>query len=906
MKRCPKCGFETADEEMNFCPHCSYEDGNGPVELITESTKASSSVNTVKSAHPGKGDEIHSKEDVARVKSSIKTPADSADISGDANAVNIHGDVIKTNDDHATYNISNTTKELTEAEKLRDSETTYFNECVRLIHDGFIDDDGQRQLNAMQISLGLNKDRADSIQKNVTAQSIRKRTGLNITVVNLISSAKRSIELNDRTRLLTILKELEAYRGQYDDDNLDHIYFQLKAILSPDAYVKDFTSITTSYWETFWSYIPLLRIDIKKATESLATLERWGYFYPSQNQSVLQTVGLLIQNRLLEARETFNSVVPGYSENLEPICFSIRELLDKHWDVTTDVSPRAKFYVDALFKSAYTSIMQEAKDRNADEIAAGHEAEIAAKAIQNKKDNFIIKYEEKKGSIYDALVLAGVTQLQFDEWKRVDANFKMALDAIDKRIDENRINEEKKISELKQTLLSYLDSKEVSLSDALMELGITQEQFSEWTLKDSIFLEKYKEIEDRQRKRNEELLQLIKIQKDKFLALYKSNKCDIQKTCSELGLTPGVINEWREQDGAFNNSISYIKREFDKKRNRKFFSTVIACILILVLSAIIISHIRNTHQKNEQAEQNYNELLLQFNEKYANVHVDDEGATALEDSYTYFSKIKAYKDSLGIPSDTQFATIKDKICRKCDELIDFYSSKAIPLKKNLDSIKQESKKYLELTDRVDQIWNLIEEGTFKSVIDLDDFYTAVAAYEKGDFAKATGIFESCKSKFGDKYIPALNKWIQLCNDKIDEQEQELRNSAERKRRRENNGYVYVSPCTISISGQTFDIAAVAQTALSSKQYKCIDDLGQSLYSIYFTANTGETRYIKEENRYCSSINVIIQIKNSISGVILNTINIKLPLESTDAISVKKAYQKLQSKIEDTVLTGLKN
>lgn len=494
---------------------------------------------------------------------------------------------------------------------------------------------------------------------------------------------------------------------------------------------------------------------------------------------------------------------------------------------------------------------------------------------------FIQFYEANGCDVRKSCAETGISEEEYNDWRKSDKSFAEVLFAI----------EREHIKELKDAFIECYGSNYNVLSSC-KEVGLSPDDIRVWRKQDEAFNNILQGIEQ---KRNNEL-------KDAFVKCYGANNCDIQTACKEVGLSPDDIKTWRKEDSAFHNTLCDIERE---RRIKRFVSTILPCLLIVILISFIIWTISNRNTRVNNEKNQYKELLQNFNEVYSNISLNDEGVIFIEKAYEEFGKIKAYKDSLNIPSDDEFNTISETFCVKYNELIDYFVSKTMPTKGNLEEIKVESKKYQELIKRVRQMHVSIDGLRTAQIIDMDDFYAAVSIYEDGDYARALERFKSCKSTFGEKYDSNLGKWILLCNDKINEQNQEMQNAADRRRQRNNNGYVYVSPSTLNISGQTFDIAAAASSSLASQQYKCVDDLGQSLYSIHITANIGETRYIKEEDRTCSSIIVMVQTKNSISGVILNTDKITIPLESTEVVSVRKAYRKLQTEIENTIQKGLK-
>ena len=536
---------------------------------------------------------------IAEIVAAAMSSSDNPVVNGDANVITGGIHVEKTDSSQKTVNIQ--IKELSEAEKLHKNRLAFHNACVSFVDNGHISDEDNRQLNAIRESLGLHRDIADFILKDVLKQSIRKRVGLPGTAKATIEIAKKKIELNDLSSIQNSLGELSALRATVDNDQLDQIYFQLKAILTPGKYIDDYRMIhEKSYWEVFWCHVAMIRTEPEKAGESIAELVQWDSHYPYQDQAIIQTIGYLMQDRELEARVAYRYITTGFSTELGPIHFAISELLDRDWDEVTDVSLSTKFYVESLFRHTYDQIKEKARKRKAAEIAAIHQKELEANEIKHRKEDFQHQYEAKKGSVSDALLLSGVTQTQFDEWKRSDAGFRLALEAIDKRLAQDRIEAEREIEEHKAAFLVHYESEKGNINAAVEHSGIVRAQFDEWKGTDSHFRMKLDAIDTRLGAIREKENQKIKEQKERLLSCYEAYACDLQKACKEVGISPEIVKEWRNEDLSFKNSISYIKRKYDAKRRKKILAVVIPCILIAILSVVIGRQLKSAYDTRRE------------------------------------------------------------------------------------------------------------------------------------------------------------------------------------------------------------------------------------------------------------------------------------------------------------------
>lgn len=725
MKRCPnpECDFKTADNEMKFCPKCSNKNGNGLVRLQSVSSSENPERQSSDSREKDKMMETdYNSKRIAEIVDAAMSSSDNPIVNGDANAISGGIHVEKTDSSQKTVNIQ--IKELSEAEKLHKNRLSFHDACVGFVDNGHISDEDNRQLNAIRESLGLHRDIADFIIKDVLKQSIRKRVGLPGSAQTIIDIAKQTIEINDLSSIQNSLGELSALRATVDNDQLDQIYFQLKAILTPGKYIDDYRTIhEKSYWEVFWCHVAMIRTEPEKAGESIAELVQWDSHYPYQDQAIIQTIGYLMQDRELEARVAYRYIAPGFSTELGPVHFAISELLDRDWDEITDVSPRSKFYIDSLFRKAYDRIRAEAEERKKVIIDIFNKGIQEAKEIQHRKEDFLQKYEAKNGSVSDALLLSGVTQPQFDEWKRSDVDFNLSLEAVNKRIAEKRDKEERLIEEQKSAFLAHYESDKGSIKDALEHSGVEQSQVDKWKGVDPSFRERIADIDARLAKEREEEERRVKVQKERFISTYRTYNCDMQKTCSEVGLSPTIISNWRKSDAAFDNSLNCMERD---RRKSIIFKKVIPCIVIAILLAVIyvvgrplvIRRIeQNTSKREAQAiektrqkeiQEGYIILLNDYSLALSQVDRDSMTIDSFNDSLLrieqILSEIKRIEVSNPTIVESQHSTLLGKALSLCKELHSYFRGKATSAM-STDELEVWIKKN-EIVDSVEQRLNL--------------------------------------------------------------------------------------------------------------------------------------------------------------------------------------------------------
>lgn len=702
MKRCPQCGFETADSEKRFCPYCS----NVRLETVRsqkESGSHHSFPSGVNATYGTDNDPRIIAESIAAAMSTHKTPI----VDGDANV--IPGGIYAPDTGDKTFHVQ--IKELSEAERLHKNRVAFHDACAGFVDNGHISDEGHRQLNAIRESLGLHRDIADSILKDVLKQSIRKRTGLPGTAKVAIEIAKEKIALNDVSSINNALSELSALRLTVDDDRLDQIYFQLKAILTPKQYVNDYSSThEKSYWETYWCHVALIRTEPDKAEESLAELVHWDSYYPYQDQAIIQTIGYLMQDKELEARIAYRYISPGYSSDLEPIRFVLGELLDKDWYEFFEVSPSVQFYVDALFKATYARKREQAETNKAKEIAARMDRERVQEEIAYKKGRFLVEYEKKEGSIPDALDYSGATQMEYQAWKRSDVDFNLSIEDINQRIAEKRDKEACIIEEQKSAFLAHYESDKGSIDDALKHSGVDQYQVDKWKGVDSSFRKRIADIDARLKIEREEEERVIYEKKEHFIAAYKSNKCDIQKTCSDLELSPETVNSWRKTDNAFDNRLSFIDRE---RRKKIFITKVLPCVTLLLLITFIVLKlisISNERQLAKEVSSRYSEITSNL-KGIIDIIPDDIKDISIEKHYdALVSGVDSLKFVIELENDPHFtgeeesSELREILLHKAKIIRDYSinltgTPSAIP---KYDSIRTRAKQYVINIDSLTQ------------------------------------------------------------------------------------------------------------------------------------------------------------------------------------------------------------
>lgn len=558
MKYCPKCGFETDDNECTCCPNCDEE-----VRLVERKRPATTSTSKPENAD-----------------------SESAGFKmGSGNAVG--RDIVYT--DNSKHEI----KELSEAERIAKNKAAYREDCANRCKDGFVSDEDLDYLERQRESLSLEKHIAAEILKQAKERSIRKVVKLPDAARIQLDQTRIAIERNDIQAIRVDFDALKQWKSKLDIDELDQLYFQLKSILEPNAYeFKD-----NEYWSVFWSAVAFKKTGSPKVVESIASLNRWDSFYPQQNQNLILTVSLLMDNRLKEATESFKAITKGFSPDLQPVYDTLDSMLGREWrSLTIDVAPRLRFYSDSLFKNSYDVLKKTAQKNHAEDIARAEEERQRKEEEKNRREKFLEIFESNGGNIDAACFATGLPKVKYIEWLETIPEFAQSVKTVQERI------------------AKAIKDQEEAAADA------------------------------------ERLAKEIANKKELFKKGYKDNQCDLNKTCYGLGIDSGTVRSWRSSDASFDEALKFIEREHEiaveEERKRKkaikraeqrkeFFRRIRKSIpyvlisLLLIASGIGISKLVKNGQEKQTEIKNYNEQIEKFDSAIQLVNTSDPGLDAL-------------------------------------------------------------------------------------------------------------------------------------------------------------------------------------------------------------------------------------------------------------------------------------
>lgn len=592
MKRCKnrECkGYsQFVDDECTGCPICQ-----GELDLVVESENSNINMGNANAISGG----VHSSDDHSKKDSD--------------NTVNSNN-VTNTNSNNTTNNTTIYEAEKSASEKLDENRLKYRLECKALFRDGLISNNGDRKLRELQVNLNLADELVLPIKEEIRQQSKTRKTQLSSIGLSDIRQTKSIIEQNTAPALQRQLGKLESWMQEYDDNALKFMYYQMSSMLEPVRYTNRYEdSVKDEYWEVYWVYIAyLLQNREKQANEALASLGRWHAYYPEQNDTILLLAGRLMHNEPIEdIQQVRNQLTAHFTPDLQLLLDAIDELLQMDWaKESVVIRPAHSFYVNTLF-----------------------------------------------GPFVETQKAAGLQRLR--EWREQEKI---------KREEEERIRlaELERQNQIREKKTSVLQKfQEISsIEIACQKAGVEFHTFNIWLEEDSTFAASYNEIvhlmevrkyEEDERKRKAQVIEAeTKQKKSKFKILFEQNKCDLLKTCSELGISSADYQEWRRQDSVFNDEMNYIIREnqkvIDQQYRQKrakiikkvsFIIGALAILLVLVLGAkTIIDNINETkaaeearieqeeNQKREIGNQ-HESLINTFNDLLADINKAKDSST---------------------------------------------------------------------------------------------------------------------------------------------------------------------------------------------------------------------------------------------------------------------------------------
>lgn len=556
------------------------------------------------------------------------------------NVVNSNNET-HTNSHNTTNNTTIYEAEKSASEKLKDDIRCYRLKCRELFRDGLISNDGEHQLRELQVHLNLANELVLPIKEEIRLMSKKRKTQLSSIGMADIRQTKSIIEQNTAPALQRQLVKLESWMQEYDDNTLKFMYYQMSSMLEPVRYTNRYEDgVKDEYWEVFWVYIAyLLQNREKQANDALASLGRWHAYYPEQNDTMLLLAGRLIYNEPIEdIQQARNQLTAHFTPDLQLLLDAIDGLLQMDWAKESIViRPAHSFYINTLFghfvETQKAAGVQRLKDRREQERIKREEEEqirLAEQELQNKirtQKTSILQKLQEIGSIEIACQEAGIEFHTFNIWLEEDSTFASSYNDLVHRME----------------------------------------------------VKKYEEAE--KKRKEQDLQEEIKQKKSLFKILFEQNRCDLLKTCSELGISSADYQDWRRVDAVFNDDINYITRknkEYVEQQNREklkeIFKKIRPFILVAIVLATIVFSVNlylNNKESKAQAEvsQSYKRKIDEFNAAYNLIANSPEGLESLSNACTIVLEMRDIEEQEYFIAKKQSQMYVNKLKLEFEKLI---------------------------------------------------------------------------------------------------------------------------------------------------------------------------------------------------------------------------------------------
>lgn len=368
IKYCPSCGFEKENFEYPYCPECSkplmVRQGEGE---NTQTVGADNSRKQASEVSLGMG---------AAVRGNITSNTSTIDNST-SNVVN---------------NVTNIIREKSPAEIHEENVITFRKRCRALCDNGLFSKEAEKELVVLQTDFNLSSEEAKVLIDEEKKWSRKLPTELTSEGILRVKHTLNIITGNRQDALNSELNGLKQLKQEYNVEELDQLYYQLFAILTPSAYVAEVEkSSEEDYWKTYWAVVAYRLVGLNTKSEAQrAHLNMWNSMFPEQNKLLLASVVALMDSDFNYAYENFNALSVGYSKSLDIVFSAVKELLAMDWNRELALLPAtSQFYYDTLFKEYCSTCRTQAKERKeerereekANQAAAEAEAaRIAAEA----------------------------------------------------------------------------------------------------------------------------------------------------------------------------------------------------------------------------------------------------------------------------------------------------------------------------------------------------------------------------------------------------------------------------------------------------------------------------------------------------------------------------------------------
>lgn len=652
--------------------------------------------------------------------------------------------VTQTNSNNTTTT-TNTTNNTTiyeakksESDLLKENLQAYRLECKMRYKNGLISKDDQDYLREIQREYGLADEIVAPVKEEIQQLSRERTTKLTLTVISGIGKTKSIIEQNSSNAIQSHLMQLESWMREYDDDSLESWYYQLSSILKPVPYTESYEQSTKDeFWQVYWAYIAyMLQNKAQQAYDARAFLGRFETSYSEPNDEVLGLAGRMILNEPIEdIKKDYKAGTIHCTKELQLLLETIDELLQKKWSRETEVRPVHSFYANILFKSFVDTQIEVGKKQREEEERISRAEREHQEEVNRQKGYLLQKFQEVE-DIEKACDELGIPYLTFQNWQEEDFTFNSRYNAIVRHIEDKRNEDAERIRSAKEkeaevkrqkSHFKFLyEQNNCDLIKTCTETGVDSDTISCWRESDrafddalsfiereyakklqDIFLQCYEanncdvqkacaemeigtEVVNNWRNTNnafDEALssienEYIQGQKEAFAKCYKQNDCNLQKTCSELGLYSGAVEQWRHDDSSFDEYLKLIEKLHAKlvrkARLRKILPwlSIVALSIACVFGIMKVSRDYNEGKEKNEIEGQYDLAVSNFNTAFSHIDTSDEGLDALSNAAIALKQVIGLEHSPYLEGKEESLSLKRKFDVRVEELLENFQNKA--------------------------------------------------------------------------------------------------------------------------------------------------------------------------------------------------------------------------------------
>lgn len=317
---------------------------------------------------------------------------------------------------------------------------------------------------------------------------------------------------------------------------------------------------------------------------------------------------------------------------------------------------------DLSFNSNYNAIVRNIEDKRNEEAERIRIAKEKEAEVTRQKSHFKFLYEQNNCDLIKTCTETGVDSDTIHCWRESDRAFGDALSFIEREY----------AKKLQVIFLQCYEANNCDVQKTCAEMEIGTEVVNNWRNTNNAFDEALSSIEN----------EYIQGQKEAFAKCYKQNDCNLQKTCSELGLYSGAVEQWRHDDSSFDESLRLIEKLHAKLVRKARLRKILPWLLIVALSiACVFGIMKVSRDYNEGKEKNeiegqYDLAVSNFNTAFSHIDTSDEGLDALSNAAIALKQVIGLEHSPYLEGKEESLSLKRKFDVRVEELLENFQNKA--------------------------------------------------------------------------------------------------------------------------------------------------------------------------------------------------------------------------------------